>query len=61
MVYTTNYHSSIYTTSFEVVYGKPSHIHLPYLPSSAIIVNVDISLSDKDETIKILKFHLLCA
>ncbi|GAU37779.1 hypothetical protein TSUD_158600 [Trifolium subterraneum] len=57
----TNYHSSIHTTPFEIVYGQPPPIHLPYLPGSASTVIVDKSLMARDETIKLLKFHLLRA
>jgi hypothetical protein len=59
--YNTNYHSSIHTTPFEVVYGYPPPIHLPYLPGSSVVVTVDRSLLAREDTIKLLKFHLLRA
>ncbi|GAU24592.1 hypothetical protein TSUD_289530 [Trifolium subterraneum] len=59
--YNTNYHSSIHTTPFEVVYGQPPPIHLPYLPGSAENLTVDRSLMAREEAIKLLKFHLLRA
>ncbi|CAJ2672860.1 unnamed protein product [Trifolium pratense] len=59
--YNTNYHSSIHTTPFEVVYGQPPPIHLPYLPGSSPSFSVDRSLIARDEAIKLLKFHLLRA
>lgn len=59
--YNTNYHSSIHTTPFEVVYGQPPPIHLPYLLGSFSTLTVDRSLLAKEEEIKLLKFHLLRA
>ncbi|PNX71154.1 Ty3/gypsy retrotransposon protein [Trifolium pratense] len=59
--YNTNYRSSIHTTPFEVVYGQPPPIHLPYLPGSAINLTVDRYLMAREEAIKLLKFHLLRA
>ncbi|CAJ2638126.1 unnamed protein product [Trifolium pratense] len=59
--YNTNYHSSIRTTPFEVVYGQPPPIHLPYLPGAATSVSVDRSLIAREEVIKLLQFHLLRA
>ncbi|PNY06838.1 retrotransposon-related protein [Trifolium pratense] len=59
--YNTNYHTSIHSTPFEVVYGQPPHIHLPYLPGEATAAAVDRSLSATDAAIQMLKFHLLRA
>ncbi|PNY00055.1 Ty3/gypsy retrotransposon protein [Trifolium pratense] len=59
--YNSNYHSSIHTTPFEVVYGQPPPIHLPYLPGSSATASVDRSLIAREEAIKLLKFHLLRA
>jgi hypothetical protein len=59
--YNTNYHSSIHTTPFEVVYGQPPPIHLPYLPGSATTLTVDRSLMAREEAIKLIQFHLLRA
>jgi hypothetical protein len=56
--YNTNYHSSIHTTPYEVVYGQPPPIHLPYLPGSSSNDHVDRSLLAREEAIKLLKFHL---
>lgn len=35
--YNTNFHSSIHTTPYEVVYGQAPPIHLPYFPGEAPI------------------------
>ncbi|GAU27517.1 hypothetical protein TSUD_147110 [Trifolium subterraneum] len=59
--YNTNYHTSIHSTPFEVVYGQPPPIHLPYLPEEATAAVVDRSLSARDAAIQLLKFHLLRA
>jgi hypothetical protein len=59
--YNTTYHSSIHTTPFEVVYGQPPPIHLPYLPGSATTLTVDRSLMAREEAIKLIQFHLLRA
>jgi hypothetical protein len=59
--YNTNYHTSINCTPFEVVYGQPPPIHLPYLPGEATAAAVDRSLSAREAVIQLLKFHLLRA
>lgn len=59
--YNTNFHSSIHTTPYEVVYGQAPPIHLPYLPGEASNLTVDRSLSAREAIIKLLKFHLLRA
>lgn len=56
--YNTNYHSSIHTTPYEVVYRQPPPLYLPYLPGEASFVATDRSLSAREEAIKMLKFHL---
>lgn len=59
--YNTNYHSSIHTTPYEVVYGQPPPIHLPYLPGEASNEAVERTLSSREAVIHILKFYLLRA
>lgn len=56
--YNTNYHSSIHTTPYEVVYGQPPPLHLPYLPGESASLTVDRSLSAREDAIKLLRFHL---
>ena len=29
--FNTTFHNATYTTPYEVVYGQPTHVHLPYL------------------------------
>lgn len=59
--YNTNCHTSIQTTPYEIVYGQPSPIHLPYLPGSSHSATVNISLLAREDALKIIKFHLLRA
>ena len=41
--YNTTFHSAIQTTPYEVVYGQPPPIHLPYLPGESKVQLVDRS------------------
>lgn len=59
--YNTNYHIFINCTPYEVVYGQPPPLYLPYLPEESKSQTVDRSLISRDEAIKLLKFHLLKA
>lgn len=59
--YNTNYHSFIHATPFEIVYGQPPPIHLPYFYGTTSNLNVDRSLLARETTIKLLKFHLMRA
>ena len=56
--YNTTYHSATHTTPYEVVYGQPPPVHLPYLPGDSKVDTVDRSLQAREATIKLLKFHL---
>lgn len=56
--YNTNYHTSIHTTPFEVVYGQPPPIHLPYLPGEATTEALARTLTAREAAIQLLKFHL---
>ena len=42
--YNTTYHSAIRSTPFEIVYGQPPPLHLPYLPVESTSTLVDRSL-----------------
>lgn len=59
--YNTNSHTSIRTTPYEVVYGQPTPIHLPYLPGESSNITVDRSLTAREAALKLLQFHLLRA
>ena len=56
--YNSTFHSSINTTPYEVVYGQTALVHLPYFLGDSMVDTVDMSLSAKEATIKLLKFHL---
>lgn len=47
--YNTNFHSSIQTTPYEVVYGQAPPIHLPYHPGESANMVVDRSLTAIEE------------
>lgn len=59
--YNTNFHSSIHTTPYDVVYGQPPSIHLPYLPGESANLTVDRTLNAREAAIKLLQFHLMRA
>ncbi|KAK9692323.1 hypothetical protein RND81_09G256400 [Saponaria officinalis] len=56
--YNSNFHTSIGTTPFEVVFGQPPHLHVPYISSDSSVAAVDRSLKAREECISMLKFHL---
>ncbi|GJT91570.1 retrotransposon-related protein [Tanacetum coccineum] len=56
--YNTNFHTSINTTPFEVVYGQTPPIHVPYIGGLSKVEAVDRSLLARENVIKMLKFHL---
>ncbi|GKB60953.1 ty3-gypsy retrotransposon protein [Tanacetum coccineum] len=57
--YNTNFHSTTKTTPFQVVYGQPSPIHVPYFGGLSKVDAVDMFLLASEKAIKVLKFHLL--
>lgn len=59
--YNIAFHSAIKSTPFEVVYGQPPPVHLPYLLGESSSFVVDHSLQKQQEIITMLKFHLLQA
>ncbi|CAM8888386.1 unnamed protein product [Rhodiola kirilowii] len=59
--YNTTFHSAIRSTPYEIVYGQPPPIHLPYLPGESSCILVDRSLQKREEVISLQKFHLLRA
>lgn len=54
----SNFHSSIQMTPFEALYGYPPPIHVPYISGTTTDVEVDKQLRDKDNMLKLLRFHL---
>lgn len=61
MAYNTTFHSSAQITPFEIVYGQPPPIHLPYLPGESSCTTIDRSLQKREILISTVKFHLLRA
>ena len=59
--YNTTYHSAIHSTPFEIIYGQPPPIHMPYLPGESSSLAVDRSLQKREAVIDMMKFHLLRA
>ncbi|GKC02833.1 putative mitochondrial protein [Tanacetum coccineum] len=56
--YNTNYHTSIGTTPFEVVYCQTPPIHLPYFAGESKVESMDRTLMAREQVIEMLKFHL---
>lgn len=59
--YNTSYHSAAQSTPYEIVFGQPPPVHLPYLPGEAKVQVVAKSLQEREYMLLILKFHLLRA
>ncbi|GKF19659.1 retrotransposable element Tf2 [Tanacetum coccineum] len=57
-LYNTNHHSSIDTTPFEVVYGQPPPVYVPYVGGESKVDAVDKTLTAREAAIELLKFHL---
>jgi len=56
--YNSNWHTSIGITPYEVVYGQPPSLHIPYVAGDSVVEAVDRSLKAREECIEMLKFHL---
>lgn len=56
--YNTTFHTTIKCTSFEIIYGHPPPLHLPYLQGEISLAVVDMSLQKMEDIIVILKFHI---
>lgn len=56
--YNTSWYSSINTTAFETFYGYPPPFHIPYFPRESKEIIVNTLLCDREESIKLIKFHL---
>ncbi|KAL1208034.1 hypothetical protein V5N11_008182 [Cardamine amara subsp. amara] len=59
--YNTNNHTSTNTTQFEIVYGRPPPVHLPYLPGESKVAVVARSLQERESMLLLLKFYLMRA
>ena len=56
--YNTNHHSAINSTPYEVVYGQPPPVHIPYVGGESRVESVDRTLTAREEAIATCKFHL---
>lgn len=56
--YNTNFHSSIQTSPYEVVYGQPPPIDLPYMAGDSPVDVVDRTLQAREKAKEMLQFHL---
>lgn len=56
--YNTHFHSATHLTPYEIVYGQPPPLHLPYLPSELVVGEVDRSLQRRENMVNLVKFHL---
>ena len=56
--YNTIYHSATKMTPYEIVYGFPPSIHIPYFPRDSTVASVDEYLSTKEEVINRVRGHL---
>ncbi|GJR54675.1 putative mitochondrial protein [Tanacetum coccineum] len=56
--YNTNYHTSINTTPFEVLYDQPPLPHIAYVQGDINVDVVDRSMTAREEAITLHKFHL---
>jgi len=56
--YNTNWHSSTSITPYEVVYGQPPSLHIPYVQGDSKVEAVDRSLRAREDCIRLLKYHL---
>ena len=59
--YNSNFHTSTQSTPFEIVYGIPPSIHVPYLGGLSKVEAVDRTLKAREDAIQTVKFHLLRA
>ena len=60
-VYNTAYHSSLRTSPFQVVYGRPPPDLLPYTPSTTTATTIDNLLQERDSFITDVRERLLQA
>nr|GEY69369.1 hypothetical protein [Tanacetum cinerariifolium]GEY72908.1 hypothetical protein [Tanacetum cinerariifolium] len=56
--YNSNFHTSIHTTPYEAVYGKPPPVHIPYIRGESKVDLVDKTLSEREAVMETLKFHI---
>jgi len=56
--YNTSYLTATKATPYEIMYGQPAPLNLPYLPGESKVELVGRSLIKREEMMKLIKFHL---
>ncbi|KAA3480066.1 reverse transcriptase [Gossypium australe] len=56
--YSTTYHSAIYMTPYDALYGQEPSVHLPYLAGVSRVAEVDRSLQHREAVKSVLRFYL---
>lgn len=56
--YNTNFHTSLNSSPYEVVFGQSPPLHIPYIPGDSAIEAVDRTLSAREEALQIIKRQL---
>nr|GEV76386.1 reverse transcriptase [Tanacetum cinerariifolium] len=56
--YNINFYSATNTTPYEVVYGQPPPLYIPYMSEDSRVKLVDRTLTAREKTIDMLKFNI---
>ncbi|KAJ1407469.1 Ribonuclease H superfamily [Sesbania bispinosa] len=56
--YNTTFHTATGHTSYEILYGQPPPIHLPYIPQECLVDAVDRSFIARELMLQKIKIHL---
>ena len=56
--YNTNFHTPAKMTPYEIVYGQPPPVHIPFLPGDSVVNIVDRSPAAREAVINKLRHNL---
>lgn len=56
--YNTNFHTTLHTSPYEVMFGQAPPLHVPYIPGDSAIEAVDKTLAAREEALKGIKEQL---
>jgi hypothetical protein len=59
--YNTNYHTATKSTPYEILYGFPPPLHIPYFPKDSTVEAVDQLLTQREEMLGQIRDNLLKA
>jgi hypothetical protein len=59
--YNTNYHTATKSTPYEILYGFPPPLHIPYFPKDSTVEAVDQLLTQREEMLAQIRDNLLKA